>query len=364
MRMDELLDELDQKEADLLCIRLEQDNENKAKKERNEVSDEKRLNLQEQMVLEKIHGYLEKEERKNLKEKAQQRGHFRKKRWVVLAVAAVFLMGTVVVAAAEPGKWLADILGFSENVEETGNGCIMINKSTKCDGITITAAQAIGDRDCQWIEIDTDIPFDNKKEEYYRFEENAVSVSTKKESTDTGGRLTKSYSKNGFLSFIIYIYDCKNVNHAKINIKLGKLYQYEKSSKNPILVSAGQWELSWKNDYSENAVTKKTDTVIEVEEADRSKSQVTIETIEISPVSLRISAKKKSSTIIEETGGKEIEVEEIVLKDGTILDCRQNTICKMKDRNLDIMVSFHDLRKLNVADIDYIVMEGTKIDMK
>lgn len=348
MKMNEWLEEINRKEADILdkCMCEE-------KNDGVEMEEKRKLARQEQMVLEKIR-----------KETKGYHRHFSRRAMLVFIAAAVLALGTVAVAAENGGKWLTQLLGFSQRTEQLEGGFVSINKSAECNGITITASQAIGDKNCQWIELDTNVLWSERKETYEDFDVKALAYLNGKACED-GTQYTSFYKKGEYLSIIVCLQEVENINEATIKVKVkGKRWLVQNDRD-------GIWKLSWKNNYKANVRTVVPKEPVEITESDGTKSLVHIDKIDISPISIRI--KIHGDCVVAP------ELQSITFKDKSVMKIASSTggtARETEDGKTTHFESFysldkfdifnHDfpeesLKKMNLKNIDSVTIGGAKI---
>ncbi len=297
MKSDDLLYELMEEINDTEAIMIEKDLE--------EV-DEILIKRQENMVLEKIHA--------EMSDVQKRPGRKLKKRKLV-ALVAVAVMMLSMMAFARANDWdieFVNAVGLNGAMEQLDGGYVKIGKSVENSGITITAVQSIGDRNHQWIQLDTDVPWDVSEDGYYEFEELELKFCDFLD--DMGGYAASwySYNNNGNVSFMVQA-DAENINRGKISLELGALYKHESEEYDDrTLICDGKWELKWKNYYAANTITKHPMVKID---------NMLIHTIVVSPISIRVEATTKDTS--EEKVN--LAVEKITLDDGTEIVCEPIT---------------------------------------
>lgn len=353
MRMDEWLEEMDRKEADLLERHMDEMKSDSVKEE-----EEVRFARQEQMALEKIYAEMNKETTDQIK---GNRRHISRRAMFVLLAAAVLTIGTVAVAAENTGRWLDDFLGFSHKVDEKEDGFININKSVEHDGIRITAARSIGDKNCQWIELDTNILW-TEINKYVGWNIDVSVFFDGKVEDESRSLTTTSREKDGYLTFIAYISEVDNINHANIKLKVKGL-DSGKGKSNEV------WKLSWTNNYEEKILTITPNKTIDVKDLDGTKYKTVIKKIEITPISVRICGEGEYTPLA--------KLESITLKDKTVLKVGNMTSSSVREEEKKY-VAFYSLnssgmtgntfskesqKRMDLDNIDYITIEGTKFDV-
>ena len=92
-------------------------------------------------------------------------------RFAIIAASVLMLLGTATVATErfDLDIHMAETLGLSKVMSLLPDGKVYIGVSDTDAGITITAAEAIGDKFNQWIKLETNIPWKEGKEHYLHY---------------------------------------------------------------------------------------------------------------------------------------------------------------------------------------------------
>ncbi len=360
----ECIDELNEKEANLL-EKIFSDNRNLKETQtldlmysREELNTQKR---QENLVLDKM-----KHDMKNATNKATPKVRFWGKRRAVL-LAATFILMIGMVTFAKEHDWdiqMADMLGISEAMEELDGGYVKVGASAISDDVTITVSQLIGDKNCMWVQLDTNVPWTAGENGYYLFDDSTKNCYHKPSQTLTGGITSYSYNNNGFVSFMIEFYDYDNINRATIDLWMSKLVMYEPTGDetgNEIetIVCEGEWILKWDNYYAANTVTKNPLRIVTLKE-NGEKLTCVIKEVEISPVSIQIKG-WKSPTV--HTDNIFNLLDSVILEDGTEIEC----FCTQSGINnfeVEGFISLSDFPEIDMTQIEYVVIGGEKIKIK
>lgn len=289
------------------------------------------------LTMDKINGQMK-------EERISKVSLFGRRRMVLLAAVLVMMLG--IAAFAKEKDWdieMAEIIGFSGAMENLEGGYVRIDKSVPQDDITITAVQSIGDQNCQWIQFDTNIPWEVGEEGYYLFEDCSIDITTKngKRMDDAMGYY--SYDNNGYVSFMLDVSGYKKINRANMHISLGRLKQYENEYlEGGVLLSEGLWEFDWKNYYAANTITKHPYAVVD---------NLLIYKMELSPISIHLEAVGLPSQEHDY-----LTVESVTLEDGTTVLCQEasqhgctnNTFY----RDLELFEQSIDLEKIKSVTIN------------
>ncbi len=352
----ELMEEINDTEADMIEKNLYDLEE--------ESVDDVSLKRQESLVLDKIHAELGEQhltEQTSKGKKASKR-KINKRKFVVLVAAAVMMFSMIVYARVN--EWdieFAKLIGLNGAMEELDGGFVKIDKSVKKGDITITAVQSIGDKNNQWIQFDTDVPWTigESEEEYYMFEDVDIELNKLFGRAEGCSAMWYCYNNNGNVSLLLQLSE-KDINRLNVNIKLKNLYQCNDADENSedILVSGETWEFEWKNYYSSNTITRHPKTKID---------DLTIDTIEVTPISIRVEATGSYS----ESDSERLWVDEITLSDGTIIPCiEEGGGCRdgmymhkeyFYGENLD---DYENYKCIDVDEIVSVTINGEEIEIK
>ena len=335
------------------------------------------LEHQEELTLNKIYAEMEKEDRavhtemlhvKKRKERKTKIFSIFQKRNIAVITAMVMMLGVFVYA--KEADWdikMAEMLGLSYVMDELDGGYVRIDEFSESEGVTITASQSIGDRNTQWIQIDTNIPWEAGEKGYYLFEDwyEEFKLSSRGHPQGSYGSTCWSYNNSGCVSFIIQVEGLKKINRAYVDLSLEgiRLYQTDQDEEGE-QVSAGIWHLTWKNSYAANIITRHPYKRVSIQAEDGSKFDCIISKIEISPVSLRIEAWKNPKEGTSESC--HLKVDSITLQDGTRI--QPDNISSGNSNNC-ILTSFlcfdpfSDMKGVNLQDIDYVTICGEDISI-
>ncbi len=298
--------------------------------------------VQEQEIVE-IEGNLSEESRKRIEGlvleeilagQSNKKQYRRRKRWLVLGVAAVLTLGMGLSVAAKEQEWditLLNFMGISDANTlqlETGEVQIDQGQTSLCVDfgrnpggeereVEIKAVTSIGDRNEVYIRIETDyeVPknFDPQTD-YIQVEDFKLDIS---ENHSGYGAEFVSFVENNKLGFLLSISDCKKINTARISLKLENLIWYHdlnhESDAKEELICEGTWELNWKFCYKGNAETYRFFKPIQ-------NNGVTyyLTKVEVSPISVRMEAYRNPADRKEREPNYEW-LEEIYLEDGRVL---------------------------------------------
>lgn len=254
-----------------------------------------------------------------------------KRKWFALILAATLLLG-VSGYASEKNNWdkaISSYMGI-ENPEKVKlkDSVVTIDAKSFSNGVTMKAVTSVGDKNSVYIRIDTDykLPstFDDKKDYIIP---NDYSIMIMKEVggiTTNYGSTFNYFNNDGFLSFMLYIMDCKGVNKKNISIKFKDLKLYHDlgdlkgdiKDKDELLVM-GEWNLNWKYNYPSNVTTYHPMKFVKSKGAN-----CFVTKIELSPITLRVEAIKNPKHGKTETSG--LTIEKITMKDGSVINLNGN----------------------------------------
>jgi len=245
--------------------------------------------------------------------------------WVAVAV---LVFGTLSYAASE-NDWdlrLAQYLGLDEAVEYLDGGAIRLEASDTCGGITVSAVQAIGDKNSQWIWIDTGLPWEFADGNgYYMFDEYSFQVLDRDGIPLSGGSWFYSFENEGRVSFLLYAQGFEEINRRQITLKLGELCAYEEQpgeEKKRTVISGESWALTWQNAYPANVKTAYPMKTVVQRMDDGTEVSCLIYKVEISPVSVYIKGIMNPFKKGERNQYAHLvmEIDAVSLKDGTVIE--------------------------------------------
>lgn len=348
----EMLDIVNDTEAEMLDKTLAELKNKKLQRRTEKLT----LKVQKKLAMDKIYAQAHRE--------GTLKFRYPGKRRIVLLMV-VFIMALGVAVSAKENDWdiqMAEMLGLSGVMEEMEGGYIKIDVSDTSDGITVTASQAIGDQNSQWLQLDTDVLWEVGTDGYYLFETVDEYYLDKKGMQISSAGEFYSFNNNGYVSFISYRTDTEKINRAKVEISAKMLYAYEnEEDEQGTLISSGKWELSWKNFYSANTITRHPYKKVTIKGEQNGEFDCIIHKIEISPISIRLAAwKNPLSKSMEKCY---LEIDSITLKDGTVLFCPVSVAGNHGNWDLESFLSFQDIGQISINNIDYITVGGEKIEI-
>ena len=265
---------------------------------------------------------------------------------------AVFVLMIGIAVYAKENDWdieMAERIGLAGVMEELENGYVRINQSATQDGITVMASQSIGDQNSQWIQIDTTIPWNVSEDGYYMFDEMDIRFNKDNGRIITGGGVSYSFDNNGYVSFMFCEKGYEKINRANVEITLGKLRKYSTAEEEEgELVNDAVWQLSWKNCYAANTITKRICTVA---------NDCLVYKIELSPISVRVEA---AGSIHPEDNS--LLVNSITLKDGTVISCVEES-AGYGNVFMETYATYSDYSKVQLEEIASVMINGKEISI-
>ena len=300
------------------------------------------------------------------------------KRWFVVALAAVLVLGLGVSAyAAKEKEWdiaLINFMGLSgADTLQLENGMVEIKQGQKSlcvdygsvetgeeKEIEMQAVTSIGDKNEVYVRIETDyvLPGDfNPKTDYIMPEDYNLSVSSNK--SGYGSTFTY-FAEDNRLGFLMAISNCQDVNTAEISVILKDLYLYHDlqgdSPKEKELLCEGSSELNWTYHYESHTKTKHMFRAMEVDGITYYLTKV-----EVSPLSVRVEAFRMPWNREEEY--VDLKVEEIHFKDGTVMEVADFSGSGVKNGMwFETYVGAEKLGQvLDPKQVSALVVEGTEI---
>lgn len=312
-----------------------------------------------------------------------------KRAWIVLVAAAVLMLGTVVYGRSR--DWdieMAEFLGLSGVMPQLENGYVEINQTDKADDMTITITQAIGDKYTQWIEIDTNIPWELQEEGYYvcyysfyvypqRWGTGIQGKHVVGGISIDGGSTCGSFQKNGMVCFLLNAEGYKGINRSFIDLHISRISKYESmgDDEEEISVCEQEFDFAWKNTYGANTKTYHTNRIVELERSDgKSSFFCRVKKLELSPVSLSV----EGTLLDKKTDRSFLYVDAVTLKDGTVItyDKEFSTAGVRSNKKMDMCLNFfeeawdektgdeEEISLINGGDVVSVTIGGEEFQLK
>lgn len=386
MKTDELLyeymDELTEKEARLLEKGIVENMDLEDANIIDMVSSEEEINIrkrQENLVLDRIKREMQKKvneskevESQDVMSNTEQNStgkqiskiHVFGKRRVVLLVA-VFVLMIGMMSFAKEHDWdiqMADKLGISDAMEQLDGGYMNVGVSDTVDDITLTASQLIGDKNCMWVQLDTNVPWAAGENGYYIFDDSVMDCYHQPSRSLPGGITYYSYDNNGLVSFMLEFSDFSDINRATVDLWFRTLVMYEPTEDGheiETVICDGEWKLKWDNYYTANTVKKNFFRIVTLK-GEGEQLTCIIREVEVSPVSIQIKGMKNPGL---RTNSAFAILDSVILEDGTEMECfcTQSGISNFA---VEGFVSLTDFPEIDMTQIEYVVIDGEKMKIK
>lgn len=314
-RIDELWTEIEEKEIVEIKSTINQEKQKRV----------------EAMILSAIQG--KNTEIRNVRSKLLNRNQSKisKKKLAALLFVAVFLLG-MTVYAAEKKEWdiaIVNYMGISNaDTVQLEDGVVEIGDTSESNGITMKAVTSVGDKNSAYIRIDTDykLPEDfEEKTDYILPYGWDIAITNKTNRNTNHGATINYFNHDGYLSFMMYLSNCDDINKKYIKIGLSDLYIYrdlhaseDSEIDHGTLLLKGTWELSWKYNYRSNLKTW-----YPLKKVVSNHDNCLVTKIEISPISIRAEAIKNPRTGKTETS--ELLIRKVTMKDGNTIKFDSNS---------------------------------------
>lgn len=298
---------------------------------------------------------------------------FSKRKLFVLLIAATLFLG-VTGYASERNNWDDAILKYmgisNADVVKLKDSVVDIGASSTNHGVTMTAVSSIGDKNSSYIRIDTNykLPVDfNSKTDYIITKDFSSEITTDENEINSDHGCTFNYfDHNGYLSFMLYISNCKGLNHKKVKLILSDLYLYHdlgiennKSVEDRTLLVNGNWILTWKYHYPSNM-----DTYHPMKLVKSNGFRCILTKLEVSPITIRVEAIK--SPFVGKTEKSMIVIKKITMKDGTVIGFPGNASAGCKNNTL--LEAYQDVlafgNAIDPSQIESVTIDDTVIKLR
>ncbi len=265
----------------------------------------------------------------------------KKKRFFILGIAAIMLLGLCLTALASSNPdWDIELLTFmgldkSETFQlESGEVKIQVYDSftaTEYDAegnpsekeVKIMAVSSIGDKNSACIRIETDYELPEELDEttdYIMPGNYSLNVYEKpgKIIKNGWGSTTGYMNLDGKLGYMIYITGCQGLNKSYVKVRFEDFYLYhdlekKEGEKEEKLLLEGEWELTWRYAYKSNVRSYHMLKRIELNDV-----PYYITNIEVSPLSVQINGFGMPWNRKKDYAG--FKIDRIQYKDGTSLE--------------------------------------------
>ena len=296
----------------------------------------------------------------------------RKKRYFVMALAAVLLMGLCLsVFASTNPDWDVEILQFmgldGSETFQLDSGEVEIHVYDVWDEIKIMAVSSIGDRNSVCIRIETDYELPegfHEETDYIMPRDYSLNIYDKKGQIKKYGSTMGFMNLDGKLGYMIYITGCEGINSSKISLKFKDFYLHhdlgnEEGEKEYELLFSGEWELTWKYAYKSSTKRYRMLKPIEMEG-----DHFLITKIDVSPLSVYI--KGFRMPMERKNGHVEFTIDRINYKDGTSLDVGGWSSAGNRDGIwIDTFLGTTEMKAtIDVENVKSILIGGNEIYLK
>lgn len=265
----------------------------------------------------------------------------KKKRFFILGIAAIMLLGLCLTAFASSNPdWDIELLRFmgldeSDTFQlESGEVKIQVYDSfiaTEYDAegnpsekeVKIMAVSSIGDKNSACIRIETDYELPEGFDEttdYIMPGNYSLNVYEKPgKIIEKGWGSTMGYMNlDGKLGYMIYITGCQGLNKSHVKVRFEDFYLYhdlekKEEEREEELLLKGKWELTWRYAYKSNVRSYQMLKRIELDDV-----PYYITDIEVSPLSVQINGFRMPWNRKKDYAG--FKIERIQYKDGTGLE--------------------------------------------
>ena len=295
----------------------------------------------------------------------------RRKKWFVLAAAAVLVLGLGLTSAAK-NEWdisLLNFMGLSEaDTLQLEGGEVQIDKSSSSNGITVTATTSIGDKNSAYVRIETDYVLPdtfNFETDYIMPDNFSVTISDGADhNTKDYATTFMYYAENGKLCYLFSISNCENLNKSRIQLEMKNLYlrhdlHNAEADANEELLCEGTWTLDWTYHYKSNAKVYRL-----LKPFENNGVTYYLTQVEITPISIRMEAFRMPSDRSQTRPGDLIQ--KITYNDGTSLEITEDSSGGM--RNGMFIDSFVDTQKMGdvirTKEVKSITISGTEIPLR
>lgn len=229
---------------------------------------------------------------------------WRKKSLIVLLAAVIAVMGTISFGAER--DWdiqFAEFIGADAMMPDLPGGYKEIGVSQTVDGVTVTITKSIGDRQSQWIQMDTTMKWCGENPEKAYFADFHVEA----KDAGYGGMTATPFEQEGKVSYLIEMVSCEGINHSVMEFR-------------GVTETGAEFYLQWKNYYTANTVKYYPMKWIE-EMGDRSTAEKYIlYCMDVTPISIKIKALGRPNFLRPE-GSPAVfpQIESIQLKSGEVI---------------------------------------------
>lgn len=308
----------------------------------------------------------------------------KKKRWLILALAAVLLLGLCLgTFARREENWDQNMLEFiglgKEDHLELESGEVKLEvydvswakeykdaKQTAEKVVRMQAETSLGDKNsaCVRIGTDYDVPDDFDAEKDYILPENSeihVYENPEKKVETMKGTILGSYLENGKVGFFVYLTGCKDLNQSYVSMSFQNLVRYraQDGEEEKELLLDASWDLQWKYDYKSST---EQDTMLKKIKVDGINYYIT--KVEISPLSVKVEGFRMPWN--RKVSYESFKIDEIRYQDGTVLKVGEFSSAGCKNgMQMDLFLGTPQMQTtIQVEKLKSIVIGGNEIKIK
>lgn len=292
-----------------------------------------------------------------------------KKRIVLLAAAAILVLGVVTAYAAGAFAWdsrLSELLGINQSNKGLVDGSgLMINQADIQNGVKIEMVSAIGDKYNVHIIGEITLPEGADMSKTYFF----GSFSFPIKEFGSGGMgvhlLEDESPEDNVIPFIVDISRDNGVRGKKCSVEIKDIVIVNDSSEE--VAYPGTWNISWKLDYKDASITYSPEAEVSI-----GGKKVVINKVAVSPLSVTIKSDGGViNRIVDEFFSKadnnsispaSLEIQAVVLSDGTRIEDFSGGNASTNSFSSSAGVTFSKI--IDPKEVKSIVVNGTTIELK
>lgn len=308
----------------------------------------------------------------------------KKRRWLVLALAAVLLLGLCLgTFAGREDNWDESMLEFiglgKEDHLELESGEVKLEaydvswareykdaELTAEKVVRMQAETSVGDKNsaCVRIGTDYDVPDDFDAERDYILPENSeihVYENPEKKVETMKGTILGSYLENGKIGFFVYLTGCKDLNQSYVSMSFENLvwYRSQEGDEEKERLLKASWDLQWKYDYKSST---EQNTMLKKIKVDGINYYIT--KVEISPLSVKVEGFRMPWN--RKASYEQFKIDEIRYQDGTVLNVGDfSSVGCRNGMQMDLFLGTPQMQTtIQVEKLKGIVIGGNEIKIK
>lgn len=256
------------------------------------------------------------------------------KRVVLFAVVMMILSVSSVFAVSK--GWdveIAKAFGVSTMMKDLEDGYVNIGASDTQGGITVNVNQAIGDDTSQWIQIDTNIDFeeDETNSVDYLPEKTILQVSNLVGTAEIdGGFSMQCFNHHGKVSYWLFPTGYKGINKARLKLTISGIKRTVTDENGKIIVEKSiddsTFEMRWKNVYDTHVRAFDLDEEVKckLDEDDQDGDRLVeckLTKVKLTPITLYMEGTTDDESIAKDyLGGLAPQVNKVKLTDDSIVE--------------------------------------------